>query len=312
MASDLYQLKPWSLMRESDLVLSADSATGHRMYCSVMGALGEVFAVHAYQGAATYRLFREIDPSDAGTVAEFFGIQESVYVEFAPSKELTPPDRKLLTALDHPLRSATTAPVFRSIRPGYQPWYVTEQDAGRLADALFAVLVITSMLIRQPKLTFWSEQEVFPQVTCASGEQRQADVELKRIGPDDVGPTPREALREKGAAAFCSRKPTLEGTIEVDYFLTGAIIGRKKERKAWIQIALAVDAETGIAFPPEIVSPGSSAGEALFAAILKASESRGALPKEVRVRSARFEEYLSGFAEVSGVSVRVVESLPSL
>src|ERR1700756_5763466 len=50
LASELYALRPWHRLDESQLVLVRATAIGETCYCSVMGALGEVLAIHAYIG----------------------------------------------------------------------------------------------------------------------------------------------------------------------------------------------------------------------------------------------------------------------
>jgi hypothetical protein len=53
-ASELYGLRPWRLIDESQLILVRDSASGEICYCSVMGMLGEVYSIHAYIGTETF------------------------------------------------------------------------------------------------------------------------------------------------------------------------------------------------------------------------------------------------------------------
>ena len=45
LASELYGLRPWRLIDESQLILVRDSASGEVCYCSVMGMLGEVYSI---------------------------------------------------------------------------------------------------------------------------------------------------------------------------------------------------------------------------------------------------------------------------
>ena len=48
LASKLLSLRPWKFLDESELIAVRDSASNEFCYCSVMGALGEVYAMHTY------------------------------------------------------------------------------------------------------------------------------------------------------------------------------------------------------------------------------------------------------------------------
>jgi hypothetical protein len=125
LATQLYALHPWRLVNENQLVLVRDSSTGETCYCSVMGQLGEVLAMHAYRGRESYRLFRRLEDGDAISPSEFLAGQHSVYVDFVPSTEMDGEDRKMLKAVGHP-RASKIGPIFRAIHPGFHPWFVTE------------------------------------------------------------------------------------------------------------------------------------------------------------------------------------------
>src|ERR1700722_12453577 len=119
LATQLFTLSPWHLLDETELVLTRDSATGETCYCSVMGALGEVVAVHAYIGSESYRLFRRVSAGEITGAGDFYAAQHSVYLEFVSAAELEAPDRKLLTVLRHPTRAPKSSPIFRACRPGF-------------------------------------------------------------------------------------------------------------------------------------------------------------------------------------------------
>jgi len=72
LAGELCALRPWHVLDESELVLTRDPSTGEICYCSVIGALGEVLAMHAYIGSESYRLFRDIAAGEITHPGEFF------------------------------------------------------------------------------------------------------------------------------------------------------------------------------------------------------------------------------------------------
>jgi hypothetical protein len=48
-------------------------------------------------------------------------------VHYLPTREIKAPDRKLLNVMRHPLAKGTAAPIFRTIRRGYHPWFITPE-----------------------------------------------------------------------------------------------------------------------------------------------------------------------------------------
>jgi hypothetical protein len=323
LSSTLYGLKPWHVLEEDELVLIRDSATGETCFCSVMGALGEVLAMHAYIGVEGYRLFRKIAVGDITSPSEFFSAQHSVSVEFVPSGELDPPDRKLLTALGHPKRAANASPIFRACRPGFYPWYVTENEARLLADCLRAVILVCSLVSEQEGLDYWDEPDTFPMVSPIDEEEADKKEVTERgqlryeIKPFEVtlAEEPPLSPAQLGAEQFRQlhgRDYPIRGVMEIDFFPSPGVVGEKNERKACLHVALAVDADSGFLFPPELAEPGVSAGDALAAAITKAIETTRVLPREVRVQSSKFKNCLSPISEAYGFPIKVRSSLPAL
>jgi hypothetical protein len=174
LSAKVYALRPWEVLEEGEFVLTRDSGTGEACYCAVMGALGQVIAVYAYIGVESYRLFRRMLAGEVSGAGEFYELQRSVSLEFVPARELDAQDRKLLTALRHPIRSAGASPVFRAGRPGFFPWYVTEQEARLLEECLRAVIVICSAVSANPKLNYWERHYTYPLVSRVDGKDGES------------------------------------------------------------------------------------------------------------------------------------------
>jgi hypothetical protein len=278
-----------------------------------MGSLGEVLAVHAYIGVESYRLFRRVSAGKVSGAGEFFEAQHSVYLEFVPANELQAQDRKLLTALRHPIRGGAS-PVFRASRPGFHPWYVTEQEARLLLECLRAVIVVCSAVSVRPGLNYWERSYTYPLVSRVDQNQGEPRFSVEFVeailppepplAPAHLGPEQMGRLRK--------RDFPIRGTLELDHFSSGAMIGEKNERKACVRVAVAVDADTGLLFPPELAAPEVSIADALGMAIIRAAEGGRALPTEVRVVNQKFKECLDPIAEVCGFPIKVVRSLPAL
>jgi hypothetical protein len=311
LASELYGLRPWRLLDESQLTLVRDSASGELCYCSVMGMLGEVYSMHAYIGAEGLRQFRKVETEEIADAGEFLASMHCVYVEFVPRAELEPQDRELLAALGHPHGRGLASPIFRAMRPGYHPWFVTAEEAQMLAECIQAVIVVCTAVAGQKKVKFWSRADTYPMVSRADGVEPRYQVDLvKSILPAEPPMTPVR-LDEETLRPLRGQDYTVRGVMELDLILSGAAIGGKSERKACASIALAVDAGSGLVLAPEVTDSRVVAGDALAKVFLKAIQASRTLPKEVKVRSQRLKDCLAPLMESFGVAVRVAKRLPA-
>ena len=311
LAKDVFARAPWGRMTEDKLVLVEGAAPDGLCYCSIMGALGEVFALQVYLGAEGYRSFQRMHAGEPMTTGEFIAGQRCLYVHFVPLRELEPPDRELLEAMGHPLKAGTVAPQFRSMRPGYHAWYPTAPEARILAECHGAFLAFYDRWQADRDVDYWVEENVYP-LLSRRGEENEYELRLAKA-PAPPKPIPRlpavdeSWIRRILAARFASR-----GVLEVDHFYGAAMIGEKHERKACVRIAVAIDARTEHAYRPVAGSAEASTGDMLVEVVLGAIESASAIPKEIHVRDREFKVLLDPLGHALGFPVRVAKSMPAL
>ena len=302
-ASDLADLQPWNLLDESQLVLLRESVDGELCYCSVMGALGEVFALHAYIGLESFRLFRRISTEEIADPGEFFSSQHSVYVEFVPRRELERQDRNLLAALGHPLGKGMFTPIFRAIRPGFHPWFVSAEEAQILTECIQAVVEVARAALDNGKALFWREADSYPLVSKGEGSVAEYRIDLIKVNPPNE-PPPAPAKVDKTALDFVLHQDfAVSGVMELDHILSGAPIGGENERKACACFALALDSKTGIIYAPEVTDCSVAPADALAKVFLKSVQANRTLPKEVRVRTERLRDCLAPLMDSLGVYI---------
>jgi Domain of unknown function (DUF6930) len=318
-AKRLYELmqqfaseQPWKIIGDQDLVLFEDPLSRELCYCSVMGALGEVISLHVYIGAESYRFFRKVALGEPVSPGEFFASQYAVSAELVRPSDATPPDRELLKAVGCLMRPRVRVPIFRTFRPGYHPWYPTEQEAVLLLQCLQAVLSISKALLEDESLDFWPREDTYPLLTPRSSESGDEYV-VKSAMLSDPPPMPLEApqLADETIRQIQQKDYSQSGTLEADYFVASAAVGGKNERKACTRAALVADAATGMLFPPAMGEPADSAGDMLVKAILMTIAQSGRLPQSIHVNKKEFKTCLEPLANRLGFSIRVTKSTPS-
>jgi hypothetical protein len=311
LSSDLYGLTPWRILDEDNLIVVRDSATGELCYCSVMGALGEVLSMHAYLGTEGLRQFRKMEAEENADPGEFFASTPCVYVEFLRRTELLRQDREVLAALGHPQGRGLVSPIFRTMRPGFLPWFVTQEEARTLAECIRAVIVVCTAVTSQESMRFWELADTYPLVTRAEGVEPRYHVEMfHSILPPEPPVTPAR-LAEGTQLAVRAEDYAVQGVMELDITYSGAAIGKKGERNACASIAIAVDAESGMVLGAEVTVASVAPGDTLATVFIKAIQASRTLPKEVRVRSQRLRDCLAPLLNSFGVTVRVASRLPA-
>src|SRR5580692_99425 len=310
LAEEVHLVKPWRLISDTNLVLVKDPESGEKCYCSVMGELGEVLAVHAYRGLESYQLFKRIVSGGPLSTGEFFGTQHSVTMELLPSLELTAPDQELARVFGHPLKKGTVAPQFRAGRPGYRPWYPTEAEGKVLALCVESVLAFCEELAIAPAERYWKLEDVYPEIFWKKRKFFRVENTLVRITPLPLPERP--ILDEERLAKLGKNDYAVRGIIEVDEFYSGAPVGGENERKACLRAVMAVDARNQYLYMVRTFSPETSLAEVLMEGVLQTIEKGRFVPAEVHVNAESKQELLSGLKQRLGFHLRVVSKLPAL
>jgi len=120
-------------------------------YCSVMGILGEHFALAAYLGSKGLTGFQRIQSGAvAKTEVELYELQDCLMVSFEDRKYITPKDYKVMRELGLKFRGANAWPMVRRLRPGRIPWYIDGAEARFLTVALEQALEVAPRVQADP------------------------------------------------------------------------------------------------------------------------------------------------------------------
>ena len=313
-ATRIHMRLPWNHLEEDNLIVFEEPSLKQQCYCSVMGSLGEMHMIQVYIGPSSYFWFRKVHEGQPVTAADFYAYQHSIFVQYLPIREVDSPDRDLLQVMHHPLAKGTVAPVFRTIRPGYYPWFVTENESQILATALECVLSVCDLMDKDPDLDLWDLPDVYPLVTLGEAVDRRRKYIVGEVKaplrsltmPEPVAPD------AKRIQAIIDRKLPSGLALEVDHFYTPGMIGEKHSRKACVRVALAIEAKSALALAPEVGPPDLSTGEILQRVILSAIEASGAIPSKIYVRDREYKALLAPVARALGFEITVKKSLPAL
>jgi len=220
-ATGLFSIEPGEFVDDYELILIPDTESGEICYCSIMGALGEVFSLQVYVGAESYRFFRKIVNAEAITPGDFFASVHGVSVEFVGAREQTLPDRELLDALGHSKKRGLRAPIFRANRPGYHPWHVTESEGQLLLRCMRGVLAFCGYLLEETEdINYWEQKDVFPFLSSGPDDTTHKHFEIRMAeAPEPPVASPRSAdLDENLISAILRQNLLRHGVFEVAHF----------------------------------------------------------------------------------------------
>lgn len=149
LAQQLRKAALWKRLADDELF--AISVPGGVCYCSVMGMMGDFFALAVYpgdEGLAAYRritgpmVFRSMLARQ-----ELMVSQDCIMCAFEAKAELSAQDAAELAATGLSFYGKNAFPTFRRYRPGHYPWYVEDkEEEAMMATALRAALEVSRRL----------------------------------------------------------------------------------------------------------------------------------------------------------------------
>lgn len=313
LGDEFFGREPWTQLSDVELILVRPAGFADTCYGSVMGAGGQVFSLRAYIGDEGFRLFRRIVSDERISPGEFYAMNRSVSIELVTPSEQTPPDRELIRAMGTGLRKGAPVPLFRAGRPGFHPWFVTEEEGQLLSSCIDVVTIFSDYVADHPDINFWPSDTTYPLLT---GERKGRGKEKFVLTACQVAPPPIDVrqlppIDTARIDLILSRGYPMRGVIEIDLFYSASMVGGKYERKATVRGALVADAESGIVLRPELGAPFETLGDVLTRALLSAIESSELLPREVRVRNVDSSIPLRPLESDLRLSLQVVDRLPA-
>ncbi|HXV82992.1 MAG TPA: hypothetical protein VEG60_24265, partial [Candidatus Binatia bacterium] len=143
----------WEWMSDSELFGVKNPESGEIGYCCVLGALGEVYGLVVYLGSAGLEQHRKMQSGKLHADSPDFAYSQSCLTAwFGDRRDLDKTDLKVVKELGLKFRGSDTWPQFRSMQPGYIPWYLSE------SEAKFLTLCLEQA--RQVALDFESDPEL--------------------------------------------------------------------------------------------------------------------------------------------------------
>lgn len=252
------ELSPWEWMTEADVFGVRNPETDELGFVSVMGMLGEHYAVSLYLGPEGLYEFWEFE--EGGRLDDPEGLLDipQLQASFENRDQLDGRDRKVIKELGLRFRGRNAWPMFRDYRPGLFPWFLEAKQARFLTHALNQLTDVAPRFGEDASLLELPGDESY----LVRAPRREGGALFWEDRPMDVPPPePLSIPIEMDARVLedLERLPSSGLRLEVDFFKFPAPIQEEKRARPYFPyMLLMVDSGSGMVVGTEILEPGPS------------------------------------------------------
>ncbi|MDQ3815010.1 MAG: plasmid pRiA4b ORF-3 family protein [Armatimonadota bacterium] len=324
------ELAPWEWMWDEDLFGIKHPESDEIGYCCIMGNLGEHLALAVYQGAEG--LAGYLQTASGGVPAnpvEALALQQCLMASFEDREMVDKEDRAIMKQLGLKFRGSQEWPLFRSYRPGYQPWFLTRDEARFLTLALEQAIEVARRVQDDPDL-LGPERDVIsasledelhqpylvrvaePGVAGRSWHDLQWHDEWLSPAPLTPAPlttAPVDATQLEKLAATAQRTAQ---SWEVDFFFTPQAVKEEEDERPFFPLTVLVaDQQSGTILGVGLSKPFELTS-ALVQNLLGLMQNTKRIPQRILVQRAEGRTLLEPMATQLGIELVDSERLQAL
>jgi hypothetical protein len=312
--ADFAARKPWKFMADTDVVGLADPVTGEIRLGSVLGNAEEIFAASIYRRPSGLRwILSMLEAGDTPELEMLEGL-DALKIEFVPKHELAKAELAALKAAGfRPNGKGHVWPQFRSMEPGWLPWYINQTEAEQMLADLPRLTAFSRLLERHPDLYGDRDMNVVP---FLPNPMPGRPLELSDLEWRTLVVAPEPLIPFQPTARQLAQLRSLPGHPEAgwqyDCFPMPACPVLEAGRPCLTRFNLVVEDQRGLILGSEMF-PGhlplaESAGQGLVNILLK----NGVLPGEIAIPAGRLEFILRPFCDALKIKLTPAASLPFL
>lgn len=308
------EIAPWEWMAETDIFGIQDPETNQLGFVSVMGMMGEHYAVSVYLGSDGLYGFWDFEETGHLAAPESLLEIPQLQVSFDNRNELHERDRKIIKQLGLKFRGQHAWPMFRSYRPGFAPWFLEGEEIRFLTNTLDQLSDVAPRFGENPSLLETPNDDDYVVRIPRQGDNTLAwEDHLMSVPPPE--PSSIRIPMDIQTLGFLNKLPVGKTGIEVDLFMFPSAIKEKEARPFFPYVLLMIDTQSGMILGNEMLKPEPSL-EAMWGLIpMKVAHQLariGTVPKEVTVRSELLSQLLLPLAESLSLKLRRSDILPGI
>ncbi len=308
-ATEFRKLAAWDWMNESDIFGVQNPRTGDIGYCSVLGGLGEVFALVLYMGGRGLKVHTDIqsgkiEPENPDALF----LQDCLMASFENKDYMDKDDIRLIKKLNLNFRGSNSWPMFRRFRPGYVPIGPDRAEVLFLTDALDQAITVCNQLLEDDSIVTPSDEGLYlvrvanttDDGTVWTEQWRTAEsAEDQPVSPAHIDDLRIRRIRNKAKQS--------SAIWEMDFFHAPAPVHEGGEPFFPYSILIADNAS---GFVHDVYLANKQEHEREFPErFLACIENTGLMPKEIMICREEVQGLIGPLAETLGIKIRVVKRL---
>lgn len=304
-AQAIKKLKPWEWMEEIDMFGVQNPDDGTIGFVSIMGMLGEYYAVGVYLGERALDGFWAMQ--DAGPDAPPEALLElpQLQASFTSREDIEKEDYEIIKKLGLKFRGKNAWPQFRSIHPAHLPWFLEDSEVRFLRQILEQTIdVVTRFkhdesVLEPPDDASYLIRVPHKQETGLRWEDQMQQVSV----PEDLEV---DLAMEANVLDALKALPQSQLIIECDLFMLPTPV-MEGGRPFFPYVLLAVETESQMMVAADMLSPNPSL-EAMWGltvnSLMKQVVKAGFRPQEIKVASDFMYSLLEAVTDEIGVNLR--------
>ncbi|CAN5454011.1 hypothetical protein BH23BAC3_BH23BAC3_24270 [soil metagenome] len=310
---ELQDLAPWQWMHESELfgIQIPDSDTFY--FASVMGSIGQFFAVSFYEGVRAADQFLRIQDLPDDARPDDILLLPHLMVSFDEKKYLEHNDKQRIKQYGYSLKDRKKWPMFQQVIPGHPYIFPESAKLKDLIPLLEQTLVITKRA-RKEEFAYIERSDIgFNGLfrMLKSGSNTGWSDEFMEV---PVYSEPAAVPKSIRKVEQLNRIPGKNLVLEVELaMIPNPVMDRKPPYFPFI--LLLVDKESGYIYHFEILTPHPSVDEMVAGSGVKLLEiliEQKIHPQEIQVRSERLHPVLKKVLTGTSVFLSYQRRLPAL
>jgi hypothetical protein len=302
-------------MDESQIFGVENPESGEIGFVSVMGMLGEHLAVGVYLGAeGLYGFWDFQDGKHETEPLALFDIPQ-LQVSFEDREQLTKEDREVIKSLGVKFRGRQSYPVFRSIKAGFMPWFITSGEARFLIHAIEQTLEVAPRARDNPLIPA-NESDKGDEVYLVRVAEKKGEELVWRDEIRHIPPPASKHLSVKVSPETISRLKTFPQNnnliFEIDMFHAPTPVREKNSRPYFPKMLMIAETNSLFILGAELIKPHEDIFEGhaeVAKSLIKILISHEVLPKEIRVSSDLLFRMLKSLMQQLNVKLRQTDDL---
>ena len=303
LSDEFFSLKPWEYIGEANIFAVESPESGKEYFISIMGKLGEMYALSAYEDAEGFYKFRELEEAQEELPPETILFIPHIMISLDDREDVPEEQREVIKQLGLKYRGKQSWVNIRQVIPGYFPDVPDQEHVQDLPHILSQSIDVIKRASQDPSFIYNEEQDeneyLFRMPKPKEGGYEWEDqyrqvpepAEEKDFNPD-----------QKNMEAF-TNLPQGEQVIETDLVMIPAPVHNKNEKPYYPFMFLMVDPDSGMVLDfalltphPDLDSMISKFPDTLFEKFIK----QGKRPRVIRYKSLFIEQAMDYIEEQTG------------